>query len=109
MQSNHKHIRSVLSLMMAIIFMMPLLVKMEHHHDPFVCHADSEKHLHEHHDDCAICHFEFSLFNRPDDTILPAKAIRLCSQVAEAYQSFVPSGTAHTFFLRGPPAIVAAS
>lgn len=101
---RHKHIRQVFSLMMVFMLMMPSLVKIDHHHEEFVCNAQDEKHLHEHHDECAICHFEFSLFNKPDDVLLSAKEIALCQPAFGHYESFVSSSSSFTFYLRGPPA-----
>ncbi len=44
-----------------LVFLLPTIVKLEHHHEHFVCHAKNEKHYHVAVDKCDICNFEFSI------------------------------------------------
>ena len=44
-----------------LVFLLPTIVKFEHHHEHFVCHAKNEKHYHVAVDKCEICNFEFSI------------------------------------------------
>jgi hypothetical protein len=65
--------------------MAPTVVKLEHHHDEFVCTAKHINHFHLYHEKCYICNFEFSFFsldkespkiekpnfNKPNNILLP--------------------------------------
>ncbi|MBP7497671.1 MAG: hypothetical protein KA792_08425, partial [Bacteroidales bacterium] len=45
-----------------IILLFPTIIKLEHHHEHFVCSAKNEKHFHNEHHKCIVCSFEYSLF-----------------------------------------------
>ena len=44
-----------------LVFLLPTIVKLEHHHEHFICHAKNERHFHVSVDKCEICNFEFSI------------------------------------------------
>ena len=44
-----------------LVFLLPTIVKLEHHHEHFICHAKNERHFHVAVDKCEICNFEFSI------------------------------------------------
>jgi len=54
--------KNIVSLLFLIAFLMPSVLKLEHHHEHFICKAKNEKHYHEFHDKCNICNFEFTVF-----------------------------------------------
>jgi len=54
--------KNIVSLLFLIAFLLPSIVKLEHHHQHFECNAKSEKHFHELHEKCSICNFEFTVF-----------------------------------------------
>jgi len=54
--------KNIVSLFFLIAFLLPSVVKLEHHHQHFECKAKVEKHFHELHEKCSICNFEFTVF-----------------------------------------------
>jgi len=54
--------RKIVSILMLVAFLMPSIVKVEHHHQHLICKAKNEKHLHVYQDKCEVCSFEFSVF-----------------------------------------------
>jgi len=54
--------KNIVSLLFLIGFLLPSVVKFEHHHQRFECKAKNDKHFHEFHEKCSICNFEFTEF-----------------------------------------------
>ena len=96
-------IKSLASLLLLLFFVFPTIIKLEHHHEHFVCHAKNEKHLHESHEKCAVCSFEFSVFSSDAATFnLPRD--KPSDTYGNDYRSQVFSNLSQfSFLLRGPP------
>jgi hypothetical protein len=62
--------RNIVSLTLLLVFIFPSIVKLEHHHEHFICKAKNEQHLHEFHENCFVCNFEFSVFSSDHDEIV---------------------------------------
>jgi hypothetical protein len=98
-----RKLRHIASLLLLAVFLFPLLVKLEHHHEHFVCSAKHEKHLHSFHEKCAICDFEFTDFSvSPCLTAVPALVMPTgyCNLYRSANRVAFPD---YFFLLRAPP------
>ena len=88
---------------MALIFITPSIVKLEHHHDHFICKANNEKHYHVFHEKCNICNFEFSVFSsdfKNADLQNEKPLDNYCNNYCSAYYS---NHSQFSFLLRAPP------
>lgn len=93
-----------IALFFIVIFLFPSVVKLEHHHDEFTCHAKHEKHLHQHHDHCAVCDFHFSLFTEHTQDVVSEAVVRPADAYKNSYKiRFYGSFPAYAFLLRAPP------
>jgi hypothetical protein len=98
--------RNIASLLLLLVFLSPTIIKLEHHHEQFICNAKNEKHLHESHEKCAVCSFEFSVFSSSSSPAAIAK-----DKPLEAYHNHYRSQgfsilSQFSFLLRGPPVSV---
>jgi Ca2+/H+ antiporter len=98
-----KRRKRITAIFLLVMFLLPLWVKLEHHHEHLADHANKEKQVHEYHEPCAICSFEFSILDLAFDVI------DLTRPTPEAnYRVFNKSNpffdlSAFTFLLRAPP------
>jgi hypothetical protein len=95
--------KNIISLLMVLVLFMPLIVKLEHHHERFYCSAKGEKQFHTYHEKCAICCFEFSTFLSEKINIAFEKA-----EFANNYNCCLAlfhfsDLSKYSFLLRGPP------
>ena len=103
---NHttgRKINNIFSFFFLLVFLLPSLVKLEHHHEDFKCKAINEKHIHVHHEKCVICNFEFSVFlsdNKGADIPQEDPLEYFCNNYDSAYFSNLSQ---YSFLLRGPP------
>jgi len=98
-----KNIRNIFVVLTLMAFLLPSVIKLNHHHENHACHAKSEKHLHQAHENCAICEFEFSIFTSDIDSEVFQK-----NQPVDNYTDFYRSAdfsshSAYSFLLRAPP------
>ena len=96
-------LKKIFSLLLVLIFITPTFVKIEHHHDDFVCSAKNELHFHNYHQICSICSFEFSTFadsnNLPFSTYFNFLKDKICLfKQVDSFSSFL-----YSFLLRAPP------
>ena len=102
MRQRLKHTSAVL---LVLLLLLPSLVKLEHHHKHFVCHAKNEKHLHDYHKKCEICCFEYSVFVSDGNISVTEKnefpGVNLFCYYSSPYSNFLE----YSFLLRGPPAV----
>jgi hypothetical protein len=96
-------LRNGIAILMVAIFLLPTMVKLEHHHDHFVCHAKSEKHFHDHHEKCQICSFEFSFFMSEEFFSLPENLISFGVYTNDYKAGNFSNIPDYTFLLRAPP------
>ena len=96
-------IRSVLSLWMAFILLLPAFIKAGHHHETFIYSLADGKIIHETHEKCAVCNFEFSVFQAWDSKVVFEKneitANFICLSVGFHFSDL----SRYTFLLRAPP------
>jgi len=98
--------KSLISLLLLVIFLFPTVVKIEHHHEHFVCHAKTEKHLHEKHENCQICKFEFSLFTEEYQTIKSHKEEFNILYFEYFQDCNICNKSQYSFLLRAPPVLL---
>jgi len=101
-----KHIH-IIALSLAIIFLLPMTVKLFdglfHHHDHFICTAQLELHFHKHHDKCPIPGFELSFYSLTRIIFETHKAI-FCDTLFLSYISgHFSNKFEYSFLLRAPP------
>ena len=101
----NKLYRHISSVVLALLFLTPTLVKMEHHHEHFVCHATDEKHLHEQHERCGVCNFEFSLLEDVTVFFFTSQSQPSLPEFRAVYDSFAKQTLRYSFMLRAPPFI----
>lgn len=57
-----RKINKITSLLLLLVFILPTVAKLEHHHKHFVPDFKNEKHIPFFQNKCPICDFEFSIF-----------------------------------------------
>ena len=98
-----KKLHYISSILLVLVFLAPSIVKLEHHHEHFICKAKNEKHYHNNHVKCEICLFDFSFFSsdikyvnleneQPSD--------QYCNNYRFNYSSILSK---YSFLLRAPP------
>jgi len=102
MSRNKKHIVSII---LAMILLMPTVIQFEHHHDHHCNHDHNNKSATFFTDNCFICDFQFSTFVRRDFipysisfdyTELPAKRNTSFQYI---------NNSKYSFLLRAPPVL----
>ena len=95
--------KKVASLLLLFVFLLPSIVKLEHHPEHFECKAKNEKHYHVFHKKCAVCNFEFSIFS-PDFENIVLQKEQPVSTYCNNYRSVNYSTLSkYSFLLRAPP------
>ena len=95
--------RKIVSVFILVAFLMPSIVKMEHHHNHHFCNAKNEKHLHVKQELCSICSFEFSVF-ASDIFIVDLQNDKQLDSYIDNYRSLYRfSHPKFSFQLRAPP------
>lgn len=98
-----KKLINIASLLLLVVFLLPSIVKLEHHHENFVCKAKSEKHFHNFHEKCIVCDFEFSIFSS-DTENFTFQEEKLFGEIDNYYISVNHSlFSKYSFLLRAPP------
>lgn len=57
-----KNLNKITSLLLLLVFLLPSIIKLEHHHEDIIYKAVHEKQFNVFHEKCAICNFEFSAY-----------------------------------------------
>jgi len=98
-----KKLKNIISLLLLLVFLLPTIVKLEHHHDHFIYKAKNEKHFHEFHEKCSICNFEFASFLSSVEIIDLQKENPIdpyCNNYNSLYNYCLSQ---YSFLLRAPP------
>jgi hypothetical protein len=96
---------NIISLLLLLVFLLPSIVKVEHHHEQFECKAQNEKHFHILHERCVICNFEFSVFLSRSENVDYQKEDPLDNYSNNYNSQFYSNPSQFSFSLRGPPVI----
>jgi hypothetical protein len=92
-----------ISLLLVLVFFLPTIVKLDHHHTLAECTTHHRTHYHEFQGKCAICEFEFSFFLADSwelDFQEENPVICYCNNYESVYSSNLSQ---YTFLLRAPP------
>jgi len=94
---------NISAVFLIMVFLLPSLIKLEHHHESTTCHEKNEKHLHTLHEKCAICSFEFSVFIDDDNTVISSRSELVDNFCTSLYNSEYSDLPLYSFLLRAPP------
>jgi len=100
MIGNLKHNASLLLL---LVFLLPSLVKLMHHHKRFECKSESGMHYHSIQEKCAICNFEFSVYSSEFENIVLRKKQPLAKYHNHYKSVNFSTLSKYSFLLRAPP------
>ena len=100
-----RRFKNIISLLLLLVFVLPSIVKVEHHHEHFECKAKNEKHYHFLHEKCLICNFEFSVFLSKSENIDFQKENPLDNYFNNYNSLYYSNLSQFSFSLRGPPVI----
>jgi hypothetical protein len=93
----------VISLFLMMAFLLPSIVKFEHHHSHFEFKDSSEKQIHEFHEKCTICNFEFAVFLSDINNIELLKENPTDCYFNNYSSYYRYSLSLYSFLLRAPP------
>jgi len=94
---------NITSLLLLLVFLMPTIIKFEHHHVHLTSNVKNDKHYPEFKEKCAICDFEFSVFSS-EVVIIDLQKEQYFDTYCNNYSSFSYSKhSIHSFSLRAPP------
>ena len=57
-----RKLNSITATLFLLVFLLPTIVKLEHHHEHLITNFKNDKQNSVIHDKCLICNFEFSIF-----------------------------------------------
>jgi hypothetical protein len=96
-------IKRIISSLLLLVFLLPLIVKFEHHHTSSAYNNESGKHSLVLRYNCPICNFEFSFF-LSDAGIIALQNDAPKDSYLNSYRTQNYSNlTKYSFSLRGPP------
>lgn len=96
-------LKKIASLLLLMVFFLPSIVQLTHHHEHFECKAKNEKHYHKLHEKCAVCDFQFSVFSNDFfEVVVPKQqhSIQYCNNYSSVNYSTLSK---YSFQLRAPP------
>ncbi|HNW98858.1 MAG TPA: hypothetical protein PKK00_10655 [Bacteroidales bacterium] len=102
---KNKSYKNIISIFLLGIFLLPTIIKLEHHHEHYIYKSDNKKHIHEFHHKCEICKFEFSTY-----TPSPVKTANSKNVINYFYNNIYTSAVfieqnILSFSLRAPPLV----
>lgn len=95
--------KNIISFLLLLIFILPTIVKLEHHHVNFISITKNENHSHVFQEKCAICNFEFSVFLSSFENIDLQKENPLDSYFNNYNSRYNSNLSQFSFLLRAPP------
>lgn len=100
----NKNFKNIISLLFLSVFLLPGIIKLEHHHTDDNQSVSGEKSYRDYHKKCVICNFEFSVFI-PTDRILENQKNIISERYNNSYNSeYFTNSSSFSFLLRAPPA-----
>ncbi len=95
--------KNITTLLLLLAFLLPSLIKLEHHHKNFIFKEKNEKLYLVIHEECAVCNFEFSFFSSDTENIVSLKEDLLDSYFNN-YNFWLNTNLSRfSFLLRAPP------
>ena len=100
-----RRFKNITSLLVLLVFLLPSIAKLEHHHEHFECKAKNDKHYHSLHEKCLICNFEFSVFLSKSENIDLQKENPIDNYFNNYHSQYYSDLSLFSFSLRAPPVI----
>jgi hypothetical protein len=98
-----KKYKRAISLFLMMAFLLPSIVKFEHHHPHFEFKDTSKKQFHAFQEKCSICTFEFAVFLNDVNLIELHKEKPTGFYFNNYYSQYNFSFSRYSFLLRAPP------
>jgi Ca2+/H+ antiporter len=98
-----RKIKIITSILLLLVFILPTVVKLEHHHKHFVSDFKNEKRIPVFHDNCPICNFEFSVFLSRSENVDLQKENPSDNYFNNYDTQFYSNLSQFSFSLRSPP------
>lgn len=95
--------KNIISLLLLLVFLLPTIVKLEHHHQHYFCQPQNEKQFRVFQDKCVICNFEFSVFISATENIELQNDIPIDSYRNHYKSLSISNLSQYSFALRAPP------
>jgi hypothetical protein len=95
--------KNIISLLLLLVFFLPTIVKLKHHHQHITSHFQSEKQFNVLQDKCVICNFEFSVFLPAIENIELQNDIPVDSYMNHYKSLSFCNLSQYSFALRAPP------
>lgn len=101
----NKKFKNITSLLFLFIFLLPSVVKLEHHHQSFANNIKNEKKSQVLYAECSICNFEFFVFLSSTGYINLLNEIPLADYYNNYYYLYYSNLSQYSYLLRAPPGI----
>lgn len=98
-----KKLKNITSILLLLVFLLPSVLKLEHHHERFVCKAKDEKHIHATEALCMVCNFEFSVFDSYLTNLSYTSSLFVDKYLNTYFPEHYSIFPKFTFLLRAPP------
>jgi hypothetical protein len=95
--------RNIASLLFLLVFLLPTIIKLEHHQKHLLCDIKNEKQNYVFRDICPICNFEFSVFLSGAENIFLQKENHLDNYLNNYNSRYNSDLFLFSFLLRAPP------
>lgn len=95
--------RHIISIFLLWVFLFPMIVKFEHHHDNETHKLSNELGIQSQEEDCPICTYEFSTFSNQFDTFVQSKKISFQILLCHCLSEFYNNTSLLNNSLRAPP------
>lgn len=101
----NRKLKNITSLLLLLVFLLPAIVKLEHHHEHFVYKAKNEKNSQVFYEKCGICNFEFFIFLFDFGIIDLQNEIPLANYCNNYYCLYYSNLSQFSYLLRAPPGL----
>jgi hypothetical protein len=99
----NRKLRNITSLLLLLVFLLPSIVKFEHHHKNFVYKFTNDKRSPVLSGNCSICNFEFYVFLTGIATINLQNDKPLVDYCNNYYSFYYSNLSQFSYLLRAPP------
>jgi hypothetical protein len=89
---------------MAVMLLMPLVIKAEHHVEDNICREKKVLHFHTYHENCLVCSFNFSVFSTVSFDEKSPIQFHSESYLEDCHSLINTLPNHYSFLLRAPPA-----
>ena len=100
-----RRFKNIASFLLLLVFLLPSIVKLQHHHPSREGNVKNEKHSTVFRNNCPICNFEFSVFLSRSENIDLQKENPLDNYSNNYNSRYYSNLSLFSFSLRGPPVI----